>query len=87
MNHKRNVEIFSAGCGCCDEAVALVRQISCPSCNITVHDMRQENVAQRARQLGIRQVPSVVVDGKLADCCVSGINEQSLRNAGIGAAL
>jgi len=34
----------------------------------------------RAGSLGIHQVPSVVVDGKL----VQGIDEQSLRAAGIG---
>lgn len=84
MSRKRNVEIFTAGCGCCDEAVALVRSIACPSCDITVHDMRQESVAKRARELGVNHVPSVVIDGTLAECCAAGINEQALRNAGIG---
>ena len=87
MSQKRNVEIFTAGCSCCDEAVALVQSIACPSCDITVHDMKQENVAKRARELGVKHVPSVVIDGRLADCCAEGINEQALRSAGIGSVL
>ena len=87
MSQKRKVEIFTAGCGCCDEAVALVKSIACPSCEITMLDMKQESTAKRAGELGIKRVPSVVIDGVLADCCVGGINEQTLRNAGIGGAL
>jgi glutaredoxin 3 len=85
MAGKRKVEIFSAGCPACDEAVALVRSIACPSCDVEVLDMRRPAVAQRAKQLGIRSVPSVVVDGRLADCCAGrGPDESSLRAAGIG---
>ncbi len=87
MGQKRKVEIFTAGCGCCDEAVALVKSIACPSCEIAVLDMKQESTAKRARELGIKRVPSVVIDGALADCCAGGINEQTLRSAGIGSAL
>jgi len=87
MGQKRKVEIFTAGCGCCDEAVALVKSIACPSCEITVLDMKLESTAKRAGELGIKRVPSVVVDGVLADCCVGGINEQTMRSAGIGSAL
>jgi hypothetical protein len=87
MSQKRNVEIFTAGCSCCDEAVALVKSIACPSCEITVHDIKQESTAKRAGELGIKRVPSVVIDGVLADCCAAGISEQTLRSAGIGSAL
>ncbi len=87
MNQKRKVEIFTAGCGCCDEAVALVKSIACQSCEITVHDMKQESIAKRAEELGVKQVPSVVIDGTLAECCVGRINEQALRSAGIGSPL
>jgi len=83
MSQKRKVEVFTAGCACCDEAVALVRSLACPSCEITMHDMKQETVARRARQLGIQRVPSVVIDGKLVECCTGGIEEQSLRSAGL----
>ena len=87
MSQKRKVEVFTAGCACCDKAVALVRSLACPSCDITVHDMKQESVANRARQLGIQRVPSVVIDGKLVECCTGGIEEKHLRSAGLGVAL
>jgi hypothetical protein len=42
---------------------------------------------KRARELGIKRVPSVVIDGALAECCAAGIDEQSLRRAGLGSSL
>lgn len=84
----RKVEIFSAGCSVCNDTVELVKRISCPSCDVTVLNMNEQKVAQRARSLGIRSVPAVVVDGKLASCCTGrGPNEAELRAAGIGQAL
>ena len=82
---KRKVEIFSAGCAACVDAIELVNKIACPSCAITVLNMSEESVAARAKKLGIRSVPAVVVDGKLADCCSGrGPDEKTLRAAGVG---
>ncbi len=84
---KREVEIFSAGCACCDETVQMVKRIACPSCDVDVLDMKSTAVSQRAKSLGIRSVPAVVVNGALADCCTGrGPTEQALRAAGIGQA-
>ncbi len=81
----RKVEIFSAGCAACNDVVELVKRISCPSCAVTVLNMNDQKVEQRARSLGIRSVPAVVVDGRLASCCAGrGPNEAELRAAGIG---
>ena len=88
MQNKRKVEVFSAGCGCCEETIALVKKIACPSCEITILDMKMPDVAARAKQLGVRSVPTVVVDGKVADCCSGrGPQEEALRSAGLGVAL
>lgn len=82
---KRKVEVFSAGCGVCEDTVELVKSIACPSCEVTVLSMKEPEVAKRARVLGIGSVPAVVVDGKLAACCANrGPNEADLRAAGIG---
>ena len=82
---KRTVEIFSAGCGCCDDAVKLVQSLACPSCDVQIRDMKDPAIQARAKQYGIRQVPAVVVDGKLASCCAGrGPNEAELRAAGVG---
>ena len=82
---KRKVEIFSAGCGVCDETVKLVKSIACPSCEVTVLNMNDPAIAKRARAVGVHSVPVVVVDGKLAGCCANrGPNEADLRAAGMG---
>lgn len=85
MADKRQVEIFSAGCPACQDAVDIVRRIACPACEVTVLDMNDINVAKRAKELGIRVVPAVVIEGQLAECCSgSGIDEQVLKLAGLG---
>ncbi len=85
MTTKRKIEVFSAGCGVCQETVEMVKRNACPSCEVTVHDMNDADVADRARQLGIRSVPAVVIDGKLAGCCVAGgVDEATLKAAGLG---
>ena len=82
---QRKVEIIRAGCSVCEETVALVRRIACSSCEVEVLDIREASVAARARKLGIRSIPAIVIDGKLADCCAeAGVTETSLRREGIG---
>jgi len=85
MAAKRKIEVFSAGCPACQETVSLVKRVACPSCDVSVLDMHDPKVAQRAKGLGIRSVPAVVIDGRLADCCQGrGPEESSLRAAGLG---
>ena len=88
MATKRKVEIFSAGCPACTDVVALVQKVACPSCEVSVLDMNDVNVANRAKSLGVRSVPAVVIHGKLADCCTGrGPDEATLRAAGLGQAI
>lgn len=85
MSGTRKIEVFSAGCPACTETVELVKRVSCPSCEVSVLDMNDPSVASRAKALGIRSVPAVVIDGKLADCCAArGPDERTLREAGLG---
>ena len=85
MTDKRIIEVFVAGCPACDQAVELVNRIACDSCDVQVLDMHDSEVAEKAKALGVRAVPAVAVDGKLAACCESGgPDEASLRAAGIG---
>lgn len=80
MGH--TIEIFSAGCPACKEAVTLVRRVATPQDDVRILDMHQPDVSTRASQLGIRSVPAVVVDAKVAGCCAGrGPNEQVLRDA------
>lgn len=88
MTTKRKIEVFSAGCPACDETVKMVQTIACPSCEVNVLDMHDPKVASRAKGLGIRSVPAVVIDGKLANCCTGrGPEEATLRAAGVGQAI
>lgn len=81
----RKIEIFSAGCALCEDTISLVNQMACPSCEIIVLSMSDPETARRAKELGIRTVPAVVVDGKLASCCANhGPDEAALRAAGVG---
>ncbi len=88
MATKRKIEVFSAGCPACQEAITLVQTVACPSCEVSVLDMNDAKVASRAKSLGIHSVPAVVIDGKLADCCTGrGPDEATLRTAGLGQAI
>ena len=85
MAKKRKIEVFSAGCSACQETIDMIRSAACPSCEVIVHDMKTIDTAKRAKALGIRTVPAVVVDGKLASCCTGrGVDEGALRAAGLG---
>ena len=45
MTAKRKIEVFSAGCPVCQETIELVKRNACQSCDITVLDMNNANVA------------------------------------------
>ncbi len=88
MTDKRKIEVFSAGCPVCDETIKLVNSLACPSCEVNVLDMKAPDVAEKAKSLGIRSVPAVVIDGKTADCCTGrGPDEATLKAAGLGKTL
>jgi len=84
---KRTIEVFTAGCPCCDETVKLVQSLVCPSCDLQILDMRTDHAAQaKAKQYGVERVPAVTVNGKLADCCQAGpVDAGTLRSLGVGA--
>ena len=85
MNAKRKIEIFSAGCPACEAAISRIQDLACSSCEVVVLDMKDAGIAQRAKDLGVRSVPAVAVDGKLADCCTGrGPDEAVLQAAGLG---
>lgn len=85
MNKKRKIEIFSAGCAVCQDTIDLVNRIACPSCEIAVLDMKDPDIANRAKDLGIQSVPAVVIDGQIAKCCANrGPDEETLKAAGLG---
>jgi len=84
MSIKQKIEVFGSGCPVCNEAVDLINRLVCDECEISVLDMHDAQVANRAKELGVQSVPAVVLDGRLASCCAGrGVNESSLRAAGL----
>ena len=85
MANQRQIDIYSAGCAVCEDTVKMVRDIACSSCNITVRDVTDPDIAGQAKALGVKSVPAVVIDGRLADCCLGDeVNADALKTAGIG---
>ncbi len=84
----RKIEVFSAGCPLCEETIELVNRLSCSSCEVEIVDMKDIKGATRARELNVRTVPAVAINGKLAECCAGrGPDEATLRGAGLGQAM
>ena len=88
---KRSVEIFTAGCPVCNPVVQLVKETSCESCEITIYDLVEQCEEQvcldKMKEYGIKRIPSVVVNGRLLDCCNNEITADDLTKAGIGQSL
>lgn len=85
---KRQVEVFTAGCSCCNDTVQLVQSLACENCEVTVLDMNAAATADRAKELGVNRVPAVAINGQLAGCCSNAApNPQTLQEAGIGQSL
>lgn len=79
---RHTIEIFSAGCKTCKDTIERVEKLAGGQHEIVVHDINEEEIASRAAQHGIRSIPAVVINGKLAGCCAGrGIDENILREA------
>ncbi|MHB8413682.1 MAG: thioredoxin family protein [Candidatus Acidiferrales bacterium] len=80
MKHK--IEVFSAGCSTCQETIEMVKKLAGPDSEVHVKDMHQSEVASQAKHHGVRSLPAVVIDGRLAGCCAGrGPEERVLREA------
>ena len=77
----KKVEVFSAGCSVCKETIEMVKRLA-GSHEVVFHDMNKAEVAKKAKGYGVRSVPAVVIDGKLASCCAGrGPEEHVLKSA------
>jgi glutaredoxin 3 len=57
MNTKRRIEVFSAGCAVCEETVAMVKRLACPSCDVAVLDMRDPRLLPRQETMASHAFP------------------------------
>lgn len=80
MGSRKIIEVFSAGCPLCDEAVKLARKAAFGSHEVVTLDMREAKEAERATALGVRSVPAIAIDGKLAACCAGrGVDPAAVK--------
>lgn len=76
------IEVFSAGCPTCAGIIDMVKRLAGSEHQVHVRTMQESETAARAATLGIRSLPTVVIDGKLAGCCTGrGPDEEVLRAA------
>ena len=83
---KRKIEVFVSMCQICFDAIDLVNDLAGPDDEVTVLDVERSVVADRARELDIRSIPCVVIDGEVPDCCQKGFpyEWEPLKAAGLG---
>ena len=79
----KKVEVFSAGCSTCKETIEMVKRLAGSSHEVVIHDMQKADVATKAKSYGVRSVPAVVIDGKLASCCAGGGPEENVLKAAL----
>ena len=83
----RKVEVFTAGCPLCDETVKMVQDLACESCEVSIYNLQSKTpeYLAKAKFYGVNSVPTVVVNGKVLDCCKRGtISREDPETAGIG---
>ena len=78
----RTIEVFSAGCAMCTETIDLAKTLAGSTHDVHVREMQSPEVVVHAKALGIRSLPAVLIDGRVAGCCAGrGPYEQILREA------
>lgn len=82
MANKKQIEVFSAGCSVCKETIETVKRLA-GSHEVVIHDMNKSEIASKAKHYGIRSVPAVVIDGKLASCCAGRGPDKSILRAAL----
>lgn len=88
MAQRRKIEVFVAGCPCCSEAVQLIEFLAGTEHDIEIRDMHDPAVAVAASGYGIRRVPAIVIDGRLADRYAGcGLDEATLTRAIFGGSM
>jgi glutaredoxin len=77
----KKIEVFSAGCSTCKETIEMVKRLAGKH-EVVIHDMHKSEVAAKAKGYGVRSLPAVVIDGKLATCCAGrGPDEHVVKSA------
>lgn len=63
----RKIEVFSAGCPLCNETLQMVKEaVSSCGCEVIERRCTGEEQCAEAKTYGVRSMPTVIVDGKIA---------------------
>lgn len=62
----KRIEIFTAGCPLCKDTLELIKKEACSECEIIERKCSGDECCPPAKDYGIKAVPTVVVDGKVA---------------------
>lgn len=86
MPARKNVEIFTAGCPVCDEAMEQIKSALGDECDVIVYDLNKgcttNECRDKAKLYGVKSIPAVAIDGKLASCCTNkGIDVNAIKAA------
>ncbi|GAW92659.1 glutaredoxin [Calderihabitans maritimus] len=89
MANKRVVEVFTAGCFICENAIKEIKALASSNCEVRIYDLNKRcdtnECVEKAKQYDIKSVPAVAIDGKLVNCCnTRGIDVEILKKAGLG---
>ncbi|MCJ2670027.1 MAG: thioredoxin family protein [Thermoplasmata archaeon] len=64
------IEVFTASCPLCKEAMEIIKRVGYGKCTVTEYNLfercEDKVCLEKAKEYGIRAVPTMVVDGKVA---------------------
>lgn len=67
---KVRLELFTADCPLCEETIEMVKNAKCDECTLIEYNLvercEDETCLAKVKKYGIKAIPSLVVDGKLA---------------------
>lgn len=64
MAHK--IEVFVSDCPLCKEALEVIQSVVCPKCEVVERKCSGDSCCKEAASYGIKAVPTIVVDGRIA---------------------
>jgi protein-disulfide isomerase len=62
----KRIEVFTADCPLCKDTLELIKKEACSECEIIERKCSGDECCSPAKDYGIKAVPTVVVDGKVA---------------------
>lgn len=61
----RRIEVFTADCPLCKDTLKIIKQVTCPECEVIERRCTGEACCEPAKGYDIKAVPAIVVDGKI----------------------